>query len=390
MRITHGVLVGALAITPALVAPPSQALAATCHGKTATIVGTDGDDTITGTLLPDVVSLGPGNDRYNNPGGNDVICGDAGNDRIGGGGGDDFIDGGAGNDKIAGGAGSDRILGGAGKDAISPGDGNDVVRAGKGKDYIAGGGGDDNLSGGPGKDWLTYLFWNQAIKVRGARTVATGAGRDRLASIETIEGTHRADVIRGSKGDDDLRGGGGNDQIYGMGGNDILFASGGVARGGGGSDYIQVTGRATALGGAASDEIAIGKGRRIRAYGGGAPDTFRVISIRANATVNGDGADNQLNFSSHRRAVRVDLGARRATWKGGSLRFRRINNVLGSIRRDVLLGSAGNDYMDGFKGGDILRGRGGNDFLIGKGGFDKANGGPGWDICLAEVRVGCP
>ncbi len=128
----------------------------------------------------------------------------------------------------------------------------------------------------------------------------------------------------------------------------------------------------------------------MRASGGPDPDTFRLISVKSTATVNGDGDANQLNLSSHRRAVRVDVGAGRTTWKGGSLRFRNIDNVLGTVRNDVLIGSAGNDYMDGFRGGDTLRGLGGNDFLIGKGGFDKADGGPGWDICLAENTVACP
>ena len=389
MRISHGVLIVALATTPALVAQPSQALATTCHGLTATIVGTDGDDELTGTPLNDVVWLGPGNDTYTDPGGNDVICGGPGNDAISGGDGHDFIDGGSGKDKISGGAGDDRIVGGSGNDEITPGDGNDVVRAGKGKDYIAEGGGSDKISGGPGKDYVTYLFWSRSIKVTKARNV-TGAGKDLLANVETIEGTRFADVMRGSAGDDDLRGGAGRDQIYGLGGNDILFASGGAARGGAGNDYIQLTGTATGLGGADSDEIALGKGRRVRAYGGGAPDTFRVISPKANGLVNGEGADNQLNFSGLKRAVRVDLGAGRSTWRGGGLRIRNINNVLGSIRGDVLIGGPGNDYMDGFKGGDKLYGRGGNDFLIGKGGFDKADGGPGWDICLTETKVNCP
>jgi Ca2+-binding RTX toxin-like protein len=195
--------------------------------------------------------------------------------------------------------------------------------------------------------------------------------------------------MRGSGGDDDLRGGAGKDQIYGLGGNDILFASGGAARGGAGSDYIQLTGGATGLGEGDSDEIALGKGR-VHAYGGADPDSFRVISNRATGSVNGEGADNQLNFSSHKRAVRVDVGAARATWRGGGIQFHNIDNILGSIRKDLMLGGPGNDYMDGFKGGDTLRGRGGNDFLIGKGGFDKGDGGPGWDICLTETKIACP
>ena len=389
MRIRHGVLIGALVLTPVLVVTPSEAAASTCAGMTANVRGTSGDDTLSGNpLLADVVSLGGGNDRYTDLGGNDVICGDGGNDHIDAGPGSDFVDGGSGNDEIAGGADADRIQGGAGADAITPGAGNDVVRGDKGDDYIAEGAGDDKISGGPGKDFLTYLFWDGSIKVRNGRVV-DGAGHDVAATVETLEGTSRADVMRGSAGVDDLRGGSGRDEILGMGGNDILFVNGGTARGGAGADYIQASGRSWALGEGDSDEIALGRGP-VKAFGGPDPDTFRLISVRSTATVNGNGADNQLNLSSHKRAVRLDVGAARATWKGGSLRFRNIDNVLGTVRSDVLIGSAGNDYLDGFRGGDTLRGLGGNDFLIGKGGFDKADGGPGWDICLAENTTACP
>ena len=388
MRIPHGVLIGALVLTPVLVATPAEAAASSCAGKTALIRGTSGDDTLRGTPLPDVVSLGGGDDSFTDLGGDDVICGDGGNDHIDAGAGSDFVDGGAGDDEISGGADNDRIQGGAGEDAITPGAGDDVVRGDKGDDYVAEGAGDDKISGGPGKDYLTYVFADGSIKVRDGRLI-DGAGHDVAATVETLEGTSRADVMRGSTGFDDLRGGGGRDRIYGTGGNDILFVNGGTARGGAGADYIQASGRSVALGGPDSDEIALGAGP-VRASGGPEPDTFRLISVKSTATVNGDGDANQLNLSTHRRGVRVDVGAGRTTWKGGSLRFRNIDNVLGTVRNDVLIGSAGNDYMDGFRGGDTLRGLGGNDFLIGKGGFDKADGGPGWDICLTENTVACP
>ena len=44
------------------------------------------------------------------------------------------------------------------------------------------------------------------------------AGHDVASTVETLEGTSRADVMRGSAGSDDLRGGGGRDEIHGMGG----------------------------------------------------------------------------------------------------------------------------------------------------------------------------
>ncbi len=388
MRIQLGVLIGALTLTPVFLAAPSQAVAPTCKGIPATIVGTVADDELLGTPLNDVVQLGGGNDTFSDLGGNDIICGGPGNDSIGGGDGSDYIQGDGGNDGISGEAGDDRILGGNGKDEVFPGEGNDTVRTGKGDDYIAEAAGNDDISGGPGKDYVTYVFFEGSIRVRDAQE-AFGAGHDVLAAIETIEGTSRADVMRGSKGDDDLRGGGGNDKIYGLDGADVIFISGGTASGGPGIDFIQATGRTTANGGADSDQIAVGKGP-VKALGGPAGDQFKVIDPGFTGSVDGQGDANQLDFSSHKRAVTVNLGKARASWKGGHLTLRNIDNTLGTVFADTLIGGPGNDYMNGIRGRDTLRGLGGNDFLIGAGGFDRADGGPGWDICLSEIRIACP
>jgi uncharacterized repeat protein (TIGR01451 family) len=67
-------------------------------GVAATIVGTEGNDTISGV------------------GGNDVIDGGPGSDVIKGGAGRDTLMGGSGNDKLNGGSGADRCKGGSGRD----------------------------------------------------------------------------------------------------------------------------------------------------------------------------------------------------------------------------------------------------------------------------------
>src|SRR4029077_16264223 len=66
----------------------SQATAATCAGKHATIVGTPGNDTIVGKRASDVIYGGGGNDKISGgPNGNDTICGGPGDDTRHGGGG---------------------------------------------------------------------------------------------------------------------------------------------------------------------------------------------------------------------------------------------------------------------------------------------------------------
>jgi CSLREA domain-containing protein len=78
---------------------------AQCDGLEATLVGTNGPDTITGSGL------------------DNVIVGAAGNDTIDGGAGNDTICGGPGNDTITGGAGVDDLLGGPGANTIFAQDG---------------------------------------------------------------------------------------------------------------------------------------------------------------------------------------------------------------------------------------------------------------------------
>ncbi|MEJ7707329.1 MAG: zinc-binding dehydrogenase [Nocardioidaceae bacterium] len=74
------------AATAASYAPTVNAAAVTtCHGMTATIVGTDGRDDITGTTGADVIVTLKGWDHVDGRDGNDVICGGRGADHLQGG-----------------------------------------------------------------------------------------------------------------------------------------------------------------------------------------------------------------------------------------------------------------------------------------------------------------
>src|SRR3954447_772437 len=65
--------------------------APTCHGQTATVIGTAGDDTLTGTGKKDVFVGFAGNDTILGLGGDDLVCGAAGNDTVKGAAGNDEI-----------------------------------------------------------------------------------------------------------------------------------------------------------------------------------------------------------------------------------------------------------------------------------------------------------
>jgi acid phosphatase type 7 len=105
-----GVTPGAPA-DPVVVADPSG------RRHTCTVIGTDDDDVLEGTLIAD------------------VFCGLGGNDVITGGAGDDIAFGGPGDDVITGGPGADRLYGGPGRDTFHARDGfPDRIDGGAGRD----------------------------------------------------------------------------------------------------------------------------------------------------------------------------------------------------------------------------------------------------------------
>ena len=99
-----------------------------CRGRTVTMFGTSGADTLIGTPFADVIAGLGGNDVLRGRGGNDRICGGDGRDRIVGGAGADRLSGNRGADRIAGGPGGDNIHGGPGRDRCNGGPSADRIR----------------------------------------------------------------------------------------------------------------------------------------------------------------------------------------------------------------------------------------------------------------------
>jgi Tol biopolymer transport system component len=143
-----------------------------CHGRTATIVGTNGPDVLKGTKRKDVVVALGGADRISTFSDADIICAGAGADVVNAGpngenGGSDLVLGGPGNDKITlgpelgtakGEAGNDLLIGSKGGDNLVGGPGNDVLYGGPNpyynSDFLSGGPGNDKLYGGPGPNYV--------------------------------------------------------------------------------------------------------------------------------------------------------------------------------------------------------------------------------------------
>jgi uncharacterized repeat protein (TIGR01451 family) len=114
-----------------------------CGGRTATILGTAGDDVIVGTDRRDVIVSFGGDDTVRSFAGNDIVCTKAGDDVARGGSGGDLLIGGTGSDQLAGKSGNDVLRGKRGRDALRGRGGSDVLNGGAGRDSCKGGAGSD-------------------------------------------------------------------------------------------------------------------------------------------------------------------------------------------------------------------------------------------------------
>ena len=102
------------------------------------------------------------------------VLGSSGNDRLTGQAGSQVFDGLAGNDILVGGADADTLRGGAGDDTLIGGTEGDTLTGGTGDDTLDGGAGDDILQGGDGDD----RFLNLGEQFSGRDTIDGGDGRD--------------------------------------------------------------------------------------------------------------------------------------------------------------------------------------------------------------------
>lgn len=261
----------------------------TCLGEPATIVGTDGNDTLNGTSGDDVIVGLGGDDVITSGGGYDLICGGDGNDALiatttgdsffdwavmSGDAGDDHIQGskdaitevdyenspepvtvdlgagtesGWGNDTLVrvdfvdGSQFNDTLTGSAASDGLYGGPGDDTISGLGGNDYLSGGPGANTIDGGPGRDMLDYFDAPTGVHLSLAKHTASASGTDTFRSIENVYGSTHADTIVGDAGPNYINGNKGNDRLYGGKGNDTLIGGKGkdFADGGPGRDVCQ-------------------------------------------------------------------------------------------------------------------------------------------------------
>ncbi|MEL7036254.1 MAG: DUF4347 domain-containing protein [Cyanobacteria bacterium J06592_8] len=384
----------------------------------ATLTGSNDDDILVGSALPeDILSFG-GNDFLDGVEGNDNLLAEAGNDTLDGGEGNDFLqagsddddllgwfgadtlDGEDGNDSLFGGTndlanpdinGEDLLIAGLGddflqgnenRDSLSGDEGNDILYGGKGEDLAYGDAGGDTLFGNldndtlladPGRDDFLgdgleqdIIFGNQ-----GNDLLHAGPGND------IIYGGKDDDFGYGGKDNDLLEGDLGNDSLFGDLGDDRLFGESGedVLWGGVGNDTVNGgEGQDTLGGGEGDDEIR-----------GGTEDDL-LFGEAGDDEMFGDQGRDTLRGNAGNDTLFGDVGN---TGSSDQLCGDEGDDILsGNLGEDILCGEAGNDTLYGGEDNDSLVGGEGNDWLFGDLGSNAFSGGSGQDrfILNAESR----
>ncbi len=330
------------------------------------LLGSDTDNTITGTA------------------GNNVIDASGGNDTVHGGDGDDTIHGGDGNDILAGDNGVNMVFGDAGDDTL-----------------IGGGNAADTLNGGDGNDTIDYStvtsFAGFTLTVDLTAGYAgyfppSNAGNDKLVSVENAIGGQGSDIMIGTAGNNLLNGGAGNDTMTGgkgddtyvvdsagdkvtelnNGGTDTVMSSVDFVIAGyvenvtlTGTDNIKAVGNGenNILTGNSGNNILNGIQGADTMIGGAGNDTYYVENPGDVVTENtNEGAD--VIYS----AVTYSLPANVETL---ILTGYNVINATGNGLNNTITGNNADNVIRGGDGNDILRGMGGNDTLIGGAGNDS-------------------
>lgn len=311
------------------------------------VIGGNGNDSITGDLYANRLDGFNGNDTISGGAGDDSLYGSAGNDTLTGEAGADILDGGvtagapfeldAVSYLYAGSAVSVNLLTGLASVSDDAAD-HDVVSnielvvgspyndtimgAGAPFEGFEGRGGNDTIDGGASFDEVSYVFAAGAVIADlsavgdnahddPSDTVDAGIGIDTLYNIESILGTIYADHLTGNSLGNRLRGHAGADTLDGGLGNDE-------------ASYQSAT---------------VGIVANISA----SPYTAGATIVAVGTALDGHGSIDELIS---------------------------IENLRGSAFADILVGSGGENSLRGDAGNDTLIGGGGNDTLLGGDGND--------------------
>ncbi|MBL28017.1 MAG: hypothetical protein CMM50_10775, partial [Rhodospirillaceae bacterium] len=143
-------------------------------------------------------------------------------------------------ENVLGSDGNDSIAGSLEENLLEGAAGNDTLLGAAGDDTLDGGAGNDSMVGGDDTDTASFAGLSAPVTVDLAAGTATGQGTDSLEEIENVLGSSGDDSIAGDEGGNVLAGAAGNDTLDGADGDDILLGGAGddSALGGDGADVL--------------------------------------------------------------------------------------------------------------------------------------------------------
>jgi Ca2+-binding RTX toxin-like protein len=332
-------------------------------------------------------------------------------------------------ENVTGDNGNDSILGDSLANVLDGGNGNDTLDGGddEGGGTLIGGAGNDRLIGGASDfDYASYASATGAVTVNlGAGTSSGADGNDTLTGIEGAFGSNHADSLQGLANGidvyylygeagndtlvagsafnqffsggadaDSLQGGNGFSQIlYGDGGNDTLVAGGEYYQflygDDGGAGYGDDGGAGDVIG---NDSLQGGNGGYQQLGGDGGNDT--LVAGRGESQVlygdygignefSGAGDDSLQGGNGSNQSLYGEAGNDTLVAGGGNDQA-----LLGGDDDDSLLGGTNNDELFGGNGVDRIDGGQGNDTLDGGAGEDLLDGGTGNDFASYQDATG--
>ena len=277
------------------------------------LIGSAGNDTLTGNVGDNRLQGGDGNDLFNGGGGgNDIFDGGNGIDTVtyasysgpiyanlavelaavSTAGGPTFLNGLTSIENLIGSQSNDTILGSTADNYLNGSGGNDSLNGGNGNDTLDGGTGNDTLIGGAGNDIYYVDSISDVVQeapnqgtdsVFASISYTLGANVENLILTGTsningagndldnlIQGNAGNNFLTSGNGNDTLIGGSGQDYMYGEAGNDILNGYGGTV-----GETDQLTG------GTGADTFIVGDATRVFYLGAGNGDFAVIADVNA-------------------------------------------------------------------------------------------------------------